>query len=242
MSELNPVVGTSGQRLPLVDELRGLAVLLMAAFHFCYDLSVFGFLRFEMNGGFFSWFRYLIVTLFFTAVGAGLYLGHCQAIQWRRFCLREVKIIAGALVISLSTYLLYPQSWVWFGVLHFIAVASVLALPFIQIPRTALITGVAIFLLYNLLDWFNLTLLYQALQPTLHLPRGTQDLTRLIPWLGMVLIGIYLGSRGFWGADSMPLGWLRRPVAWLGQHSLLFYLLHQAPLFGLAWLLDRLVH
>ena len=242
MSDVNSGAVRTGQRIPLVDELRGLAVLLMAGFHFCYDLSAFGFLRFEMNGGFFSWFRYLIVTLFFIAVGAGLYLGHSKAIQWRHFYLREVKIIAGALVISLTTYLMYPQSWGWFGGLHFIAVASVLALPFIKAPRTALITGVAIFLLYNLLDWFNLAPLYQALQPTLHLPRGTQDLTRLIPWLGMVLIGIYLAKREFWGVYSMPLGWLRRPVAWLGQHSLLFYLLHQAPLFGLAWLLDRLLH
>jgi uncharacterized membrane protein len=242
MSELNPAAQHTGQRIPLVDEFRGLAVLLMAGFHFCYDLSIFGFLNFEMNGGFFSWLRFLIVTLFFIAVGAGLYLGHSNTIHWRRFCLRELKIVAGALVISLTTYLMYPQSWVWFGVLHFIAVASLVALPFIQAPTVALITGVAIFLLYNLLDWFNLTFLYQALQATLHLPRGTQDLTRLIPWLGMVLIGIYLGSRRFWGVYSMPLGLLRRPIAWLGHHSLLFYLLHQAPLFGLAWLLDWLLH
>ena len=242
MPELKPTARHAGQRIPLIDELRGLAVLLMAAFHFCYDLSAFGFLRFEMNGGFFSWFRFLIVTLFFIAIGAGLFLGHSKTIRWRRFCFRELKVVAGALVISLTTYLMYPQSWVWFGVLHFIAVASILALPFVRVPRTALITGVTIFLLYNLLDWFNLALLYQALQPTLHLPKGTQDLTRLIPWLGMVLIGIYLGSRGFWGVYAMPLGLLRRPIDWLGRHSLLFYLLHQAPLFGLAWVLDRLLH
>jgi len=214
----------------------------MAAFHLCYDLSVFGFLTFQMNGGFFSWFRYLIVTLFFIAVGAGLYLGHHKTLRWRSFWHRELKIVAGALLITLSTYLMYPQSWVWFGVLHFIAVASVLALPFIRFPKTALYTGIAIFLLYNLLDGFNLKVLYDTLKGTLHLPSGTQDLTRLIPWLGMVLIGIYLGSRGFWGYRSLPLGPMQRPVSWLSRHSLVFYLVHQPPLFALAWLLDQLLH
>ncbi len=217
-------------------------MLMMAAFHLCYDLSVFGFLSFKMDGGFFSWFRFLIVTLFFIAVGAGLYLGHHQTVVWRSFWHRQLKIVAGALIITLSTYLMYPQSWVWFGVLHFIAVASVLALPFIRVPRTALCTGVAIFVLYNLLDGFNLSFLYNALKGTLHLPRGTQDLTRLIPWLGMVLVGIYFGSRRFWGCRSLPLGPLRRPIDWLSRHSLVFYLLHQPPLFGLAWLLDQLLH
>ena len=214
----------------------------MAAFHFCYDLSVFDFLTFHMNGGFFSWFRYLIVTLFFIAVGAGLYLCHRQTLRWRSFWQRELKILAGAVIISLSTYLMYPQSWVWFGVLHFIAVASILALPLIRFPRTALCTGIAILLLYNLVDWFNLAFLYDALKDSLNLPRATQDLTRLIPWLGMVLIGIYLGNRRFWGYHSIPLGALGPLINWLGRHSLLFYLLHQPPLFGLAWLLHQILH
>lgn len=233
---------TTQPRIRLIDQFRGIAVLLMAVFHFCYDLSVFGFLSFEMNGGFFTWFRFLIVTLFFISVGAGLFLAHTPAIRWKKFWWREAKITAGALIITLSTLWMFPRSWVWFGVLHFIALASILALPLLKVPRLALIGGVAIFLLYNLSDGFNLHFLWLALNEPLHLPNGTQDLTRLIPWLGMVYIGIYLGSRRFWGWHELPLGWFERPVNFISRHSLIIYLLHQPPLFALAWLLDQVLH
>ncbi|EAR08012.1 heparan-alpha-glucosaminide N-acetyltransferase [Reinekea blandensis] len=229
-------------RLILIDQFRGIAVILMAIFHFCYDLSVFGFLTFEMNGGFFTWFRFLIVTLFFTSVGAGLYLAHYPTIRWRKFWWREAKIAAGALIISISTLLMYPRSWVWFGVLHFITVASVLALPFVRRPALALTIGVSVFLLYNLTPWFNLHPLWVAFNDPLNLPKGTQDLTRLIPWVGMVLIGIWLGQQRFFGFSALPLGPLERPVQFISRHSLLIYLFHQPPLFGLAWLIHKLVN
>lgn len=232
----------SAPRLKLIDQFRGIAVVLMAIFHFSYDLSVFGFLTFEMNGGFFTWFRFVIVTLFFTSVGASLFLAHTPVIRWRKFWTRELKIVLGAIVITVSTLFMYPRSWVWFGVLHFIALASLLVLPFLRIPRTALITGVAIFLLYNLTDWFNLNFLWVALKEPLHLPSGTQDLTRLIPWLGMVMIGIYLGSVSFFGLRSLSLGALAKPIDFISRHSLIIYLVHQPPLFGLAWLLHKLFH
>ncbi len=229
-------------RIYLIDELRGLATLLMAVFHFCYDLSVFGFLTFEMNGGFFTWFRFLIVTLFFTSVGASLYLAHTPKIQWSKFVTREIKIGLGALFITVSTYILYPRSWVWFGVLHFIVIASFMALPFIRFPKSAAVIGVLVFILFNTTSWFNLHFLWLALNDPLHLPKGTQDLTRLIPWLGMVLIGIYLGYKKFWDVTSLPRTKATVPLRWLGKHSLIFYLLHQPPLFGLAWLLNFLLH
>lgn len=229
-------------RIVLIDQFRGIAVILMGIFHFCYDLSVFGFLTFEMNGGFFTWFRFLIVTLFFISVGAGLYLAHVPTLHWRKFWWREAKITIGALVITLSTWLMYPKSWIWFGVLHFIAVASILAIPFLRRPLMALFTGISIFLLYNLTPWFNLEFLWEALHDPLNLPKGTQDLTRLVPWLGMVLIGIWLGQQRFWGLGKIPLGPLQPAVQFVSRHSLIIYLIHQPPLFGLAWLLHKAIN
>jgi len=229
-------------RIPLIDELRGIAVLLMAVFHFCYDLSVFNFIPFEMNGGFYTWFRFLIVTLFFLSVGASLYLGHAPKIKWGKFWFRELKIFVGALIISISTFIMYPSSWVWFGVLHFIVVSSIITLPFLKIPTLAALIGVAIFVLHNITDWFNLSFAHTLLADTLHLPPGTQDLTRLIPWLGMVLIGVYFGKMRFWGLRSIAVSFVKKPISWLGQHSLIFYLVHQPPLFALAWLLNKFMH
>ena len=233
---------TQQNRLHIVDQFRGIAVILMAIFHFCYNLSVYNFLTFEMNGGFFTWFRFVIVTLFFTSIGAGLFMAHTPYVHWKKFGIRQLKIGLGALFISVSTLILYPRAWVWFGVLHFIFIASILALPFIRIPLISLITGLLIFVLYNVTDWFNLHFLWLALNDPFNLPKGTQDLTRLIPWLGMVLIGVYLGKVRFWNVKELPLGPLTQPINFISKHALIIYLVHQAPLFGLAWLLDFLLH
>jgi uncharacterized membrane protein len=213
----------------------------MAIFHFGYDLSVFGYLTFDARAPFWSIFRGIIVTLFFISVGASLVLANQKGIRWRAFWLRELKIVAGAMTFSLVTLFLYPDNWIWFGVLHFIAVASVLALPLVYTPRLALLSGLAILLLFNMTDWFNLAPLYQQLRDPLTLPNRTMDLTRLIPWLGVVYIGIYVGHRRFFGVNRLPGLPSSGPFIWLSRHSLAFYMIHQIPLYGLAWLIYRIV-
>lgn len=221
----------------LVDDLRGIALLLMAIFHFSYNLSLYGYLDFTMDGGFFTWFRFVIVTLFFTGVGFGLYAAHHKAIQWRSFWQRLIKISASAALLSAVTYVVYPNSWIWFGVLHFIALATLLSIPLISHPKLALVLGISVFLLFNTTDWFNLSPLWIWLREPLNLPPGTMDLTRLVPWIGMVWIGIFLGSVNFFNLPSIPFPTLNRPLRWLSRNSLVFYLVHQLPLYGLAWLI-----
>ncbi|MHA7878173.1 MAG: heparan-alpha-glucosaminide N-acetyltransferase [Saccharospirillum sp.] len=229
-------------RIDSVDQIRALALLLMAVFHFSYNLSVFGLIPFSMQDPFWIGFRFVIVTLFFASVGVSLVLANPDGIRWRAFWVREGRIVAGAVTITGMTAILYPNAWVWFGVLHFIAVASLLALPLLYRPRVALMIGVLIFLLFNLTPWFNLSFLYDRWQAPLHLPHHTMDLTRLIPWLGMVYIGVYLGHRRLFGLARLPMLESQTWLNWLGRHSLGFYLIHQIPLFALAWIIARLVH
>ncbi|MEX2320281.1 MAG: heparan-alpha-glucosaminide N-acetyltransferase [Saccharospirillum sp.] len=236
-----PWTHTRKERLISIDQMRALALVLMAVFHFGYDLSVFGYLSFDAKAPFWAVFRSIIVTLFFLSVGASLALANANGIRWRAFWVRELRIVAGALTFTIATWLLYPDSWIWFGVLHFIAVASLLALPLVHTPRLALIAGVAILALFNLTDWFNLVPVYQALREPLNLPNRTMDLTRLIPWLGMVYIGIYLGHRRFFSINRLPFLPTAGPFLWLSRHSLGFYMIHQIPLYGLAWLIYILV-
>lgn len=227
-------------RLFLLDELRGLAVVLMVIFHFCYDLSLYGLLAFPLDSAAVIGLRTVILALFFCAVGAGLYLAHTPRLAWRKLLWRQSKIGLGALLISLTTLWLYPTSWIWFGVLHFIFLASWLALPWLRVPRVAACCGCLIFALYYGTDWFHLGYLWQLFSVPLHLPRSTQDLTRLIPWFGFVLIGLYLGHQRFWHLQQLvPIG-INPALRWVGQHSLLIYLVHQPPLVGLAWLLSML--
>lgn len=228
-------------RLASVDQIRGLALVLMAIFHFGYDLSLYGYVDFDSRAPFWAGFRFVIVTLFFATVGISLVLASRHGIRWRSFWWRELKIVASAGVLSLATWWAYPGAWIWFGVLHFIAVASLLALPLLYRPYLALATGIGIFLLFNFTSWFNLSPLYEAAREPLHLPSQTLDLTRLIPWLGMVYIGIFLGHYRLFGLQTLPPLGINGLLDWLGRHSLGFYLVHQIPLLGLAWVVYQVI-
>ena len=64
----------------------------------------------------------------------------------------------------------------------------------------------------------------------------------LLPWLGVVLLGMALGSR----LSRAPVTATTAPsragkgLAWLGRHSLLIYLLHQPLLMGVIGLIAEI--
>jgi uncharacterized membrane protein len=153
-----------------------------------------------------------------------------------------MKIGGAALAITAATYFAFPDSYIFFGVLHCIAVASVLALPFLRAP-TPLTIAVAVACLaaphivrdpaldQPLLDWLGLGLLE---------PR-TNDYVPIFPWFGLVLIGIALGKTLLRRREMAPLArWrarnpLARALALMGRRSLPIYLLHQPILLALLF-------
>jgi len=143
-------------------------------------------------------------------------------------------------VISLATWIAFPAYWVYFGIIHFILLASLLGLPFVGRGVLSLISGILILLLY----WSGLwqeTGLYSLLKAPLHLPRYTLDLVPLLPWFGVVLLGIAFAAFGLHRRIEEWLPEHRFPsLRWSGRHALAIYLLHQPLLYGavyLSWIL-----
>lgn len=223
-------------RLPAIDALRGCAILAMIAYHFAFDLRYFGVLRADFeNDPFWLTARAAIVSSFLLLVGISLVLAARAQVPPHVFGKRVAVIAACALAASAASYALFPATFITFGILHFIAVASLLARPAAERPRVALLLG-ALALAAGLLlshPFFD-TRATSWLGFTTHKP-ATQDYVPLFPWLGVVLLGIALGhalaARGF--VPVAPLArtpaWLR----WLGRHSLAVYMVHQPMLMGM---------
>lgn len=236
-----PGNSTHNARYDLLDALRGLAVVMMMAFHFSFDLNLFGyvFLDFQHDPFLLNW-RVLIVSLFVGVAGASLALACRNGIRWRSFLRREGILLACALLISAASYAIFPQNWIFFGILHLILVASLLALPFVRAGVPALLTSIAAFALWALfshplfdhpwLQWVGL----MTHSPT------TEDYAPLLPWFGVMLIGVFVGQH----ISQIPVFryplqqrlWAK-PLLWLGRHSLLVYMLHQPLFFTLFWML-----
>ncbi len=241
-------MSTSGYpRLPIIDAARGLALLAMAIYHFTWDLEFFGYappgLTFEPG---WKLFARCIASSFLFLVGVSLVLAHGRGIGWPGFRRRWLMIAASAGAISLLTWLALPQGFIFFGILHQIALASLLGLAFLRLPAlltlTAAASVVALPLLFRSVAFDAPWLWWVGLSATIPL---SNDYVPLFPWFGAVLAGIgaarlaeRLGLFGQLARIAMPRA--AAPIALAGRHSLLVYLVHQPLLIGGLWLFAQI--
>ena len=224
----------------LLDAARGLAVVAMVVYHFAWDLSHFGLI--ETDVAFHPQWRLFaqsIAASFLMIAGAGLAYASRNGMNWRMF-LRRLAIIGGAaLAITGATYIATPERFIFFGILHCIAVSSVLALVFVRIGWFwSLFAAGAAFQLPGAVSsaLFNHpALVWIGLGTEAPL---TNDFEPIFPWFGFMLIGLgvgkYILSREQ-APDAEPDQDRGRSglLARLGRWSLIIYLVHQPLLFGL---------
>ncbi|WP_279478513.1 heparan-alpha-glucosaminide N-acetyltransferase [Aureimonas sp. SK2] len=230
-----------GSRVELLDVTRGVALLAMLVYHFTWDLEFFGYLPpgYAQVGGWRLFARSIAVS-FLVLVGIGLVLAHRQEVRWPAFARRLGQIAAGAAVISIATYAFTPDSFVFFGILHLIAVASVLGLLFIRLPFAVNLALAALLVALPLVVSTPLTdsrwLAWIGMSERAPI---SNDFVPLIPWLAPVIVGIALAQMaerfGLWPRLRRLNGRLgpARHLERLGRHSLMFYLVHQPISIGL---------
>jgi uncharacterized membrane protein len=241
-----PPKAIARERWDAIDVARGVAIVAMVVYHFTWDLSFLKLIATNIvEIPAWQWFAKSIAGSFLTLVGIGLALAHAGGFKPWTFLRRLLKVGGAAFVITVATYFAFPDSYIFFGVLHCIAAASVFALPFLRAPRIVTLAAAIACLAaphifrdptldHPLLDWLGLGLLE---------PR-TNDYVPIFPWFGLVLIGIAVGKSLLRQREAVPLArWrarnpLTRALAGAGRHSLPIYLLHQpvllALLFGLV--------
>ncbi len=220
------------KRSAFLDVYRGSAVLLMIIFHFCWDLRNFGFIEFSTYDPFWVYFRSLILTLFLTAVGWSTYIGLSKSNK-PSFWKRDIKLFISAGAISLATYLAMPNQWIYFGILHFILVASLLVRPVAKWPIACAVLGILIIMIYHLTPWLHFPNAFSTITHYVPLPDRTLDIVFPFPWIGVVFIGPLLGYL-HWQQCPTPNHSVTRVLAFMGRYALPIYLSHQIILFGLV--------
>lgn len=230
-------------RIAVIDLARTAALVGMVVFHTTYDLAMFRHIPAETPYvGVWPLLARLVAGSFLFLAGVSLWLAHGRGIRWPAFLRRLAILVVAALGVTVGTYFGVGATFVRFGILHSIALCSVIGLLFLRLPvAVTLAVAVAAFLA----PWFLRTealsapwLLWLGLAPV---SPPMVDYVPLLPWLAPFLAGLalarILAQTGTWPrlAAKEPPGPALRWLSWPGRHSLAIYLLHQPVIFGLIW-------
>lgn len=146
-----------------VDLLRGIAVIMMIAFHFFFDLSYFGLYSIDTYSGFWFYFARITASIFILLVGVSLALSASRAEKQEeqeeqdaqekqgtqkmqskgrqiffRLLKRGLWIFSLGMIVTLVTYLFLKEGFIVFGILHFIGISIIIAYPFLKLERLKL--------------------------------------------------------------------------------------------------------
>ena len=237
MTALSPA---SRPRIAAIDIARGVAIVAMVVYHFSWDLAFLGFVDFDPTQSL-PWiaFQKSIVGSFIFLTGVSLVLAHRDGIRWRPFWKRFAFIAGAAILVSLGTYAFSGEHFVYFGVLHAIAIFSILGLAFLR-ARLFIVVAVALFIIVLPL-FVSSPLFGERVWSWIGLwdvPPPTEDLVPFFPWFGVTLGGIAASRWALAGdvatrlAGFRGLSPLSRTLARLGRWSLIIYILHQPILIG----------
>lgn len=223
-------------RLPIIDAARGVAIVAMVIYHFGWNLSFLELIPVDLRDfPLWIWFGHAIAASFLALVGVGLVLAHGQGFGRERF-LRRLAFVAGAAaLVTAGTYLVFPDRFIFFGILHHIALASVLALPFLRLPWFAVaIAATLVFALpiaFKAEAFSSPWLIWLGLGTRLP---STNDFVPVFPWFACVLMGIAMAKLWRPVASEAPDAPQRpmRALIWMGRNSLPIYLIHQPVLYG----------
>ena len=239
------------RRWAALDNLRGLTLVSMIAYHACWDMVY-------LFGASWGWYRSAAAYVWQQSICWTFILlsGFCFSLGSRPLQ-RGLEVFGAGLLVTAVTLLFMPANRVVFGVLTLLGSCMLLMVPLERwlrrVPAWAGLVGSAV--LFWLLRDVNRGLLGRVGPSAClaSLPAGlyrnlataflgfppadffSTDYFSLVPWLFLFLAGYFL-NRLWQERWRIPAGGSRIPVLnFLGRYSLPVYLLHQPAIYGLLW-------
>ena len=224
------------RRFDILDAWRTLAIVLMAAYHFLFDLYIFGVISAaQLFSAPLNILERFICCSFILLAGASARfsrnnLRHGLIVLAAGVAV-EIGAAAGGQVIRWGVLMLLGSSMALY---HFLGKTLQ------RVPGRLLAAGSGA--LFFLTRWWTGRTAVSAkwLYPLGFMAPGfrSADYFPLLPWFFLFLIGTALGGWCLTHRDNKLLAApLPKALTWPGRHSLIIYVLHQPVLYGISWLI-----
>ncbi len=237
-------------RFPEIDILRGFAIILMVVYHLFFDLDYLGTFDFSLNSGILWIIGRAAAILFIFTAGVSLSLSYSKHIiktgekkAFRKFFKRGWRIFNLGILITFATWIIVPEATIVFGILHFLGVAIIIGYFFLNSKKRSVpiaLLVIAIGFLFREVNtstnWFLWLGLHSSNFTTL-------DYFPIFPWFAVFLIGIIAGNRFYpehRRSFSIPYKTnelLPKFIGWMGEKSLVIYLVHQPIIISALYIL-----
>lgn len=243
-------------RVHLIDEVRGFAIICMVVYHTFYDLVVIFGVDIPL---FYTDFIQTLVLIF---AGLFIFISGSACLYSHNNLKRGICCFGLGLLMTGFTYFFMSDSVDLFGILHMLGLGMMLfsfLSPLINKinPIIGLISCFALLLLtFNLSNGYlgfgegiRLDLPAALYSTSFLFPIGlpnasffSVDYFPLIPWLFCFYAGSFFGV--LLKQKRLP-DWFYsmhiKPLAFVGRHTLIVYILHQPVIFPILWVIFRLI-
>jgi len=221
-----------------IDLARGIAVTLMIIYHFIFDIFYFSS---QFN---FYWLAALGASAFILISGVCSNISYSRSKNFSKFARRGIKLFFLGMIVTLTSFLLLNKGFILFGVLHFFALSSFLVYPFLRYFKNRkfyLLSGILIIIFGICLSGLRFDTSYFLWLGLIPNNFYSLDYFPLLPWFGIILIGIFLGKKFYpEGKRNFKFpafgGKIVGLFGFLGKNSLLIYFIHQPIILSILFL------
>ena len=224
------------ERVYILDNFRGIAFILMFISHifYFYDISN-DYQTDTANGPITKYFGEIARTTFIILAGFSVYMSYNNNKEENiiKRVKRSLEILIHAGLVSLVSYLLYPDNFVRCGILHFIAIGTLLISPLA--PST--LFAIIVFLI-------SLNFTYPQVNQVIDTITGSNvyynmmDYFPLNKWLPIMLIGLITAQNIDVNKLKIPFLKDKSILTTIGQNSLNLYTGH----FVIFMVISKIFH
>jgi uncharacterized membrane protein len=246
-----------------IDVAKGIAVLFMMFFHYFYLGKHMNVVNANTDSGLLYLCAKIAHTTFIIASGMNLAIS-TSGKSSQEYIPKKVKrglyLLAVGLIISYFTKIEFGDSYVKFGIMHFIGIATILSIFVMKVPILTYFISAGILLIHVLLKTPSIkNRFFEVCEKNpfmcfisgiMNLKYNSLDHFSLIPYLGYFLLGSAIAFtcykiknvendlsqesnndngrkiEGFGFLDKYQDNSIVKGLAWVGQRSMMFYIVH----------------